>query len=64
MDGKWNSSIIFITLFFVAVGNWKELDDEQKMLSHLSLQIERDNIRLFSFPDYVDPNVKDDLVRQ
>eukprot|EP00794_Sanderia_malayensis_P003528 gene3528-4029_t len=41
--------------------NWEELDEEQQIINKMSTTLNRKNIKLFSFPDYEDPESKDDM---
>lgn len=47
---------------FLIVGNWEELDHEQQIMSKMSLSVDPAKVKFFNFPDYDDPNVKDDMV--
>lgn len=47
---------------FTALLEKKEKEEEMELIPH-EIQITADKIKKFTFPIYVPPNVKDDMVR-
>ena len=38
------------------------MDEEQQIISNMTTTIKPSSVTLFAFPEYIDPNVKDDMV--
>ena len=54
--------MLFMDIAVSLIGNWEELDNEEQIMTEMSSSINPNRVNFFSFPDYENPRLKDDMV--